>query len=65
MHNTVNKEEKASDITCCSFSAAELGCLDRILEDYGSQTWTTGPGIAGQLDMEQKTLGNMFSITFC
>lgn len=56
MHNAVNKEEKASDVTCCSFSAAELGCSDRILEDYGSQTWTTGPGIAGQLDMEQRTL---------
>lgn len=38
-----------NNCTCCSFSAAELGCLDRILKDCGNQTWEEELGTAGQL----------------
>lgn len=44
-------ERGGLSFTCCSFSAAEPGCSDTILEGYGSQTWWTGPGTAAQLDM--------------
>lgn len=57
-------ERGGPSFTCCSSSAAEPGCSDRILKDYGSQTWSTGPGTAAQLDMEQRTLGNIFARTF-
>lgn len=57
-------ERGGLSFTCCSSSAAEPGCSDRILKDYGSQTWSTGPGTAAQLDREQRTLGNIFAKTF-
>lgn len=36
-------------VTCYSFSAAELGCLDMTLKDCGSQTWEEELDTAGQL----------------
>lgn len=50
--------------TCCSSSAAELGCSDRILMDCGNQTWEEEQCTAGQLKIQRQHLLNFFSIMY-